>query len=88
MRPNPLKIAMTRQINFNQSELLARGWTRKRIEVFLGKPDFMAQGRASKFRNSATPKNEKCWRAARVLEAEGNGALTNPLPKINRTPLA
>jgi len=79
---------MTRPINFNQSELLARGWTRRRIEVFLGKPDFMAQGRASHFRNSATPKNEKCWRAARVIEAEENGALTKPLPKINRTPLA
>lgn len=74
--------------NFNQTELLTRGWTRRRIKVFLGKPDFMAQGRASHFHNSATPKNEKCWHAARVLDAERDGALTKPLPKINIAPLA
>lgn len=75
-------------INFNQSELLARGWTRRRIEVFLGKPDFMAQGRVSHFLNSATPKNEKCWRAGRVLEAEKEGALTKPLPQTAQKPLS
>ena len=28
---------------FNQSELLARGWPLRRITVFLGLPDYMAQ---------------------------------------------
>lgn len=56
-----------------------RGWTLRRIEVFLGKPDFRFQGRAHGFRNSATPKNGKAWKKERVLEAEKQGALTNPL---------
>lgn len=39
---------------FNQSELLARGWTLRRITVFLGLPDYMAQGRTRPYCNSAT----------------------------------
>lgn len=85
---------------FNQSELLARGWTLRRITVFLGLPDYMAQGRtrpycwikiklsSNTYCNSATPKNEKCWRYARVIAAEADGVLTKPLPNRVRLPLS
>ena len=73
---------------FNQSEMLARGWTLRRITVFLGLPDYMAQGRTRPYCNSATPKNEKCWRYARVIAAEADGVLTKPLPNRVRLPLS
>lgn len=71
---------------FNQTELLARGWTLRRITVFLGKPDFLYQGRAPGFRNSATPNNGKAWRKERVIDAERDGALTSELPKPTKRP--
>ena len=72
--------------SFNQTELLARGWTIRRIKAFLGKPDFLYQARTPAFRNSATPRNGKAWGASRVATAELAGALKIPLGTVSMKP--
>lgn len=66
---------------YSQTELIQRGWTLRRITVFLGKPDYLYQGRVSAFRNSATPKSGKAWLKERVTKAEQDRALTRELPR-------
>ena len=71
---------------YNYTELMARGWTVRRIQVFLGREDFRLHRQPKRFRNSLTPANERCWLAERVEQAEQAGALTCALPKPPQDP--
>lgn len=67
----------------NKTQLFARGWTPRRIEVFLGSPDG-TYFKKTRFTNSVTG-NIPNWDDRRVFSAEKAGALEKPLPKKPET---